>query len=329
MILVTGATGFLGSHLVKELVQQGKKVRALKRSTSVIPPILTDLPQELLQWHTGDILEIDSLREAFADVDYIYHCAAMVSFNPRRYEKMMKINVEGTANVVNIALEANIKKLVHVSSVAALGRKKDGEKITEKNTWSNSKLNSGYAISKFISETEVWRGREEGLKATIVNPSVILGPSYDWSEGSPALFKRAHKGMKFFTKGINGMVDVNDVTQVMIKCMESNVEGQRFIVNGDNVPFLNFFKQCAKHFDKPAPKIYVRKWMGTLAWWIDGIRTTFTGGEPLFTRETVRASRNRSFYVNQKVKDTFNFSFTPLEETIERTCKAFLAQHKS
>lgn len=329
MILVTGGTGFLGSRLIYRLIESGKVVRALKRKSGIVPPFLKSIPQEKLQWVEGDVLQIDSLRKALENITQVYHCAAMVSFNPSKYERMMKVNVEGTANMVNISIDKGIEKFVHVSSVAALGRKKDGEKITEDAMWTNSKLNSGYAISKFISETEVWRGREEGLKAVIVNPSVILGPTHDWSSGSAALFDRAHKGMKFFTKGINGMVDVEDVVSVMTLAMDSDVEGQRYIVNGDNVPFAHFFKECAKHFNRPAPNILVRRWMGALIWRLDKIRTLFSGAEPMFTKETVRASRNRSFYVNEKVKKTFNFEFTPMDLTIELTCKEYLNQHKA
>ncbi|MFT6850259.1 MAG: dihydroflavonol-4-reductase [Sphingobacteriales bacterium] len=329
MILVTGGTGFLGSRLIYKLIKGGKVVRALKRKSGKIPPFLDSIPKDQLEWVEGDVLKIDSIRKALENITQVYHCAAMVSFNPSKYERMMKVNVEGTANLVNISIDKGIKKFVHVSSVAALGRKKDGEKITEDATWSNSKLNSGYAISKFISETEVWRGREEGLKAVIVNPSVILGPTHDWSNGSAALFKTAHKGMKFFTKGINGMVDVEDVASVMILAMDSEIEGQRYILNGENVPFAHFFKQCAIHFNRKPPHILVRKWMGSLIWRIDKIRTIFSGAEPMFTKETVRASRNRSFYVNEKVKKAFDFEFTPMDKTIQSTCQAYLHQHKA
>lgn len=201
MILVTGGTGFLGSYLLRALVTAGKPVRALYRRH--IPDQLLDV-KDRVEWVQGDVLDVGSLEEAMQGVAQVYHCAAIVSFHPDRRAQMLKINVEGTANVVNIALDAGVKKLVHVSSVAALGRAKEQAAINERSQWEESSNNSYYAISKHLSEMEIWRGIAEGLPAVIVNPSIILGSGY-WHDGSGMLLKTPGKNFPIIPKASTGL----------------------------------------------------------------------------------------------------------------------------
>src|SRR6185295_8650851 len=180
LILVTGGTGFLGMQLLRELVKRGEKVRAIKRSGST--SFLEEEFTRQIEWVEGDVLHIPALEEAMSDCEKVYHCAAVVSFLPKDHERIMKVNVEGTANVVNVALEKKIKKLVHVSSVAAIGSSRNDEVVNESTEWESG--NSNYALSKFLGEREVWRGIAEGLNAVIVNPSLIIGAG-NWNEGPP------------------------------------------------------------------------------------------------------------------------------------------------
>ena len=175
-ILVTGATGFLGAYLLRQLVTQGHAIRALRRANS--PMHLVEDIADLVEWVEADILDIVALETAFEGVTHVYHCAAMVSFHPRDVDRMMKINVEGTANIVNLSLSFGVQKLVHVSSIAAVGRSKERPQLDESSKWTTSKLNTNYAISKYMGEQEVWRGHAEGLAVGIVNPAIILGSGF-------------------------------------------------------------------------------------------------------------------------------------------------------
>ncbi len=246
MILVTGGTGFLGSYLLRALVKAGKPVRALYRSR--IPDQVQDIADKV-EWFQGDVLDVCALEDAFAGITEVYHCAAVVSFQPDKRTEMMKINIEGTANVVNMAIDAGVRKLVHVSSVASLGRARQQDSLSEDSQWEESSNNSQYAISKHLSEMEIWRGIAEGLDAVIVNPSIILGSGF-WHDGSGMLLKNAWKEFPYYTEGVNGFVDVEDVVKAMIGLMESPVTKRRFILSGENWPYRQLFTEMARHLGK-------------------------------------------------------------------------------
>ena len=262
MILLTGATGLLGSHIAYELLQQGKKIRALKRKdsnstlTEKIFSFYTNEHIELLnsiEWVEGDVLDLGSLEDAMVGITHVYHCAAMVSFLPKEKDKMMQVNIEGTANVVNAAMHAGVKKLCHISSIAALGSTIDGSLITEETWWKNNPSNSYYAISKYGAEREVWRAAEEGLNVVIVNPSFIIGPG-DTSKSSSEAFGILRKGASWYTNGVNGYVDVRDVAHAAIKLIESDVLNQRFILNAANLSYRSFFDKVLVQLNKPKTK---------------------------------------------------------------------------
>jgi len=323
MILVTGGTGFLGSNLLRALVKAGKPVRALYRQQ--IPETLQDI-QSQITWFQGDVLDVISLEEAMQGITQVYHCAAVVSFQPAAHRSMLQINIEGTANVVNLALDAGVQKLVHVSSVAALGRTKEGAPVSEESEWIESRNNSQYAVSKYRSEMEVWRGVAEGLPAAIVNPSIILGSSY-WHDGSGALFKNAWKEFPFYTKGINGYVDVEDVVKVMCALMDSDISGERYLLSSENWSYYDLFAEMAAQLGKKPPHINVQSWLAEIVWRTEKVKGLFSGSKPLVTKETARTAQMKIYYNTDKILQALpEFRFTPLKQTIARVCKDFLQE---
>ena len=274
----------------------------------------------------GDLTDYDILEEAMKDVDEVYHCAAVVSFDPSDKKSIMTINVEGTKNMVNAALYCRVKKFCHVSSIAALGRALEGEPIDEESPWTQSKNNSVYSISKHEAEMEVWRGIAEGLNATIVNPSLILGAGR-WNTSSCELFATIAKGFPFYTEGVNGFVDVKDVVRAMIILMENNKFGQRYCLNGALISYKELFSLMADNFKVKAPHIKVGKTLSEIAWRIFWFFGKLQGKKPLITKETARtATRIYSYSSNKIIKD-LNFKFTPIDESIKYICEIYLDEH--
>lgn len=321
MILVTGGTGLLGSHLIRALVAAGKPVRALYRQQPL--PQLEDLSGRI-EWVPGDILDVSALEDAMAGVTQVYHCAAIVSFQAGDKDRLLKVNVEGTANVVNMALDAGVKKLLFVSSVAAIGRARAGVAINEECEWEDSRNNSRYSVSKFLGEMEIWRGIAEGLEAVIINPSVILGGGF-WKDGSGALFKNAWKEFPFYTQGVNGFVDVEDVVLAMIRLMDSDISGERFIISADNWNYQQLFTIMAEELGRKPPHIAVRPWMAELIWRLEKVKGMITGKRPLLTKETAHTAQMKVYYENRKVLNALpGFRFRPLQDTIKRIAAAYL-----
>lgn len=328
MILVTGATGLLGSYLLFDLLKSDEPVRALlhrPESLNHTRKIFAGLgaDEKLLdkvEWVDGDVLDYFSLLAAMNGVQKVYHCAAIVSFDPRDHQTMMKINVEGTANVVNASLETGVEKLCHVSSIASLGRTENSDIIDEKSQFKTTSYNSKYSLSKFAGEREVWRGTAEGLKAVIVNPSVILGYG-DAKKGSTRMFTTIYRNSMFYGKGINGFVDVQDVTRAMVGLMESNVQNERFVVSGGDYSYREIFTLIARGFGKRDPKWAVPNVALKIVWRIEWLRSMLTSVKPMITRETARTSKGNFYYATKKLHCTLNFEFTPIEKTISRTCQ--------
>ncbi|WP_320020329.1 NAD-dependent epimerase/dehydratase family protein [Labilibaculum manganireducens] len=332
MILVTGGTGLVGSHLLFDLLSKGNKVRALKRKNSNVEFVLTTFTyyssnaNELfksIEWIEGDMLDPFSLEDALDGIEDVYHCAALVSFSKEDGKNMQDINVEGTRNLVNACLDTNIRKFCMVSSIAALGSPEEGEDtVTEKTPWSPEEKRSGYSNSKFKSELEVWRGVEEGLNAVIVNPSIILGPG-QWDKGSSLLFKTVAKGLKYYTQGITGYVDVRDVSHSMIELMKSDIVNERFILNSENCTFEFVFKTIAKGLGIAGPTKYANPKMTEIAWRLALLKKIFFFKPSGFTKENARSAHNIKYYSNQKIKEALNFEFVPIEKSIKDTLKHY------
>lgn len=327
-ILVTGGTGFLGSYIIQQLVEKGYAVRALRRSNKLpgwIPAAtFEDTSTGSVEWVEGDILDVVSLEEAMEGTDAVIHSAALVSFAKKDRKDMYQVNVEGTANVVNIALEKNVRRLVHISSVAALGRTANGGHVNEEKKWEESKVNTHYAISKFKAELHVWRGIGEGLDAVILNPSTILGYG-DWHSSSCAIFRQVHDGFDWYTPGINGFVDVEDVAKAAIILLESDITEQRFIVNGDTWPFKKLQDTIAAGFGKKGPAKRTTPFLLGVAWRLEKLKSLFTGKKPLLTKESARVAQSQTWFDNDKLlKALPGFSFTPLEKTISKACDLYM-----
>jgi nucleoside-diphosphate-sugar epimerase len=321
-ILVTGASGFLGSYLLVTLRQLGYQVRALVRNQKRPAWIEADKLKDV-EWVEGDILDIISLEEAMEGMDVVIHSAAMVSFAPQDSKQLYQINTEGTNNVVNAALEKRIKRLVHISSVAALGRVAGGGWVDEKAKWKEGPLHTHYARSKFQAELHAWRGFSEGLDTVIVNPSTILGFG-NWEQSSCAIFKQLYDGFRWYTSGLNGFVDVEDVARATVLLLERAAGGQRYIVNGDTWTFQQLQYCIADGFGRKRPSMKASGILLGLAWRLEALRSWLTNKRPLLTRESARVAMSATRFDNRKLLNDFpEFSYTPLELTIRKACKKY------
>ncbi|MEO8412015.1 MAG: NAD-dependent epimerase/dehydratase family protein [Ginsengibacter sp.] len=313
-ILVTGAAGLVGEELVKQLLDAGYHVNAMYHTS------LLTITHPRLIIQQCDILDTTSLEEVMKGITHVYHCAAIVSYEPKDKYRLLKINIEGTENVVNACLNAHVQKLVHVSSVAALGRLRTGETVTEQMNWTEETSNSIYGKSKYLGELEVWRGIGEGLEAVIVNPSIILGGS-NWDSGSSALFKSAYSEFKWYSEGISGFVDVRDVARAMILLMNSNITGERFIVNAENLSYKEIFYLMAECFGKYPPPKKVTPFMGEIVWRLEVIKSAFTGKKHLLTKETARTAQATIKFNNGKILHALpGFHFTRVRKSVMDTC---------
>ncbi len=316
MILVTGGAGLVGNELIAQLLAQGKTVKAIYNKS----PLKFANSSSLISVPC-DILDVYALEDAMQDVTEVYHCAAIVSFAPKDEKKLYKINVEGTANVVNACLNAGVRKLVYVSSVAALGRIRVGEMINENMQWTPETSNSKYGHSKYLAEMEVWRGVAEGLNAVIVNPVIILGVG-NWNEGSSKLFKSVYDGFPYYSLGSSGFVDVKDVAKIMAQLMESNITAERFILSAENTTYQSVFNMMARAFGNKLPAKKITPLLAAIAWRVEAIKSKFTRASPLITKETAATSLAEVKFDNSKLfKFLPEFTYTNLEETISETCK--------
>lgn len=326
-ILVTGATGLTGKAIVNELIKNNHQVVALYRAGSDRSG--AGFNSAPVEWREADLLDIVALKEALTDVEYVIHTAATVSFIPKHQQQMFDVNVKGTANLVNSCLEAGIRKLCHISSVAALGpanSKKQARgvriEIDENNHWEDSSENSNYAKTKYLSELEVWRGIAEGLNAVIVNPSVIIGEG-DWTRSSTQLFRYVYNQNLFYTEGYINYVDVRDVAEICCQLLFSDIQAERFILNSGRISYKEFFAQIAEAMNRKKPTVKVGKNLAAIIWRIEAVRTWIMGSQPLITRETARSAYRNVFFKNEKIQQNLNHSFIPLETSIRRICRSF------
>ena len=305
----------MGKELITRLLNEGKTVRAVYNKTALV-----DFHSDNLQQFQCDILDVVGLEEAMKGVEQVYHCAAIVTFNPKRKQEMFKINIEGTANVVNAALDAGVKKMVHVSSVAALGRIREKEPINETMNWTEETSNSSYGQSKYLAEMQVWRGIGEGLDAVMVNPVIILGPG-DWDGGSSQIFKTVYNEFPWYADGTTGFVDVRDVVSAMTGLMDSNISAERFIISAENRSYAELFNLMAKAFGKKPPHKRVTANLAKIVWRLEAIKSFFTGKDPLVTKETAKTALAKVNFDNSKLKKFLpGFTYRSIEETVADTC---------
>lgn len=321
-ILITGATGLVGSHLLRYLHQAGfTRLRALRRPDSELS--LLGRLDDQIDWRVGDVLDADVLEAAMEGVDVVFHCAGLVSFQPRDHEALFRTNVQGTANMVNAALYQQVDQFIHVSSIAALGRSRNGQTIDETTRWERSPFNTRYGISKFQAEQEVWRGHAEGLSVAILNPAIILGGG-DWSKGPARFFPLIADGFTFYPSGNSGFVDVRDVVQLLVLLMQKNINGRRFIANAGHYSYREFFQHIAHYLNTSPPSVPVRSWMAEIAWRWSALQSFFTGQPPFLTRETARQSQRTFYYDNTRSLEELDFTYRDLEATIRETAQLYL-----
>lgn len=328
MILVTGGTGLVGAHLLLHLVENGENVRAIYRNLESIQKTknLFLLYQketlfEKINWIQADIIDIPSLEIAFKNVEYVYHCAALISFDPKDEELLRKTNIEGTANIVNFCLFNSVKKLCFVSSIAALGDLKENENtITEETEWNPEKPHSDYAISKYGAEMEIWRGQQEGLNSVIVNPGIIIGAGF-WEQGSGLLFKKVQKGLLFFTKGSTGVIAVTDVVKIMIQLMDSDVKNERFTLIAENITFQDLLNSIADSLKVKRPTIHATPFLVNIASKIDWFLSNILGQKRKLDRATAKASYTENHYSNAKIKTTLQTNFLDIHQYINNISK--------
>lgn len=318
--MVTGGTGFLGAYILRELVQQGFLVKAIRRPSSKLPFFLEKEVLDRVNWVEGDILDIPSLADAMEGIDTVIHAAAVVSYGHADKNRLYQVNIEGTKNVVNICLEKQVSRLVYVSSIAALGRKENGVVVDEATRWQDSPSNTHYSITKQRAELEVWRGFAEGLTGVVINPATIMGYG-NWNDGSCAIFKSAFKEFGWYTQGVNGFVAVEDVATAAVELMKTDINEERFIVCSANWSFKKLFDTLADGFAKKRPRRNATPFISAIAWRVEKLKSWITRVKPLITKESAKLANTHTYFDSSKLlKALPNFSYTPLEVAIKAAC---------
>ncbi len=325
MILVTGGTGLVGSHLLYHLLLKNDSVRAIHQKNSNLNAVKrvfqfyggdSDRLFNNIRWVEAGLNDIPELEKAFEDITFVYHCAAIVSFDSKDYKKMRKVNIYGTTNIVNLCISQKVTKLCFVSSVAAIENGVEGELMDETDNWNNSTDKSGYAITKYGAEMEVWRASQEGIPVVIVNPGVILGSGF-LHKGSGALFSNVQKGLKFYTEGVTGFIGVQDVVKIMIQLMESATINQRFVLVSENLSYREVLFMIADALGKQRPKVRINKFISNCIWRLEFVRSKITLSSPLLTKYTAKSALSNHPYTANKIKRVLNFDFEPIKNCIE------------
>jgi len=317
--------------LLYHLTLKDDKIRAIYRAESSLEKVkkvfsfyTDDIETQFskIEWFQADITDVPAMIPAFFDVKQVYHCAAFISFNSKDYREMRKINIHGTAIIANLAIDAKVDKICFVSSIAAVGEAKNNEFTTEECEWNKDADNSGYSITKYGAEMEIWRASQENVDVVIVNPGVILGSGF-WNTGSGKLFSQIFNGFKYYTEGITGFVSVQDVVKPMILLMNSDVKNERFILVSENKSFKELFFLIADAFGKRRPSKKIKKWQTEIFWRVAWLISKFTGKEPLLSKYSAKSAHSKSFYSSKKIEKVIDYNFEKLEKTIKRVVKNF------
>ena len=330
MILVTGATGFVGAHLLYQLAETNEHVRAIYRSEKTIEKVtevfsLYGADASLIskiEWFKADITDVPSMIPAFYGVKKVYHCAAFISFNPKDYREMRKVNIHGTAIIVNLSIDAKVNKICFVSSIASIGNSIYGEPSTEENEWNSQDDNSGYSITKFGAEMEVWRASQEGVDVVIVNPGIILGGGF-WNAGSGKLFTKIFHRLKFYTEGKTGFVGVKDVVKTMVFLTNSTIKNERFILVSENKSYKEVFFLIADALKKKRPYKRIHRWKMELLWRVSSFLSIITGKEPLLSKYAAKSANSTSLYTSKKVQEILPFKFQTIEAVVKEVSENY------
>jgi nucleoside-diphosphate-sugar epimerase len=334
MILVTGGTGLVGSHLLFKLVSNNTSVRAIYRRAHKLESVKkvfsyytddVDTFFNKIEWIEANINDVPSLEPAFIGVTNVYHCAAFISFEPNKYYELRKVNIKGTANIVNLCVSNNIEKLCYISSIAAIGNEPHEDTlITEETEWNPESDNSVYAITKYGAEMEVWRGTQEGVDAVIVNPGIILGPGFWKGGGSGSLFRQIYRGLQYYPKGSSAYVDVWDVVDCMTQLMDSTLKNERYILIAENLSFKTFQDKVAKALHVKPSKKEASSFLLSVAWRLDWLNQKVFGKRRKLSRQLAKSISSKTVFDNSKVKSDLDFSFTPIDESITKVSKYYL-----
>lgn len=307
-VLITGVSGIVGSHLTLDLLQKGYSIRLLIRNKSKAEALLQELIEFYglnislavanIEWFETDINDIPSLEIALKDISAVFHAAAVVSVYQSDTVLMNKVNIEGTANLVNISRDFGVEWFGFVSSVSTLGPNPEGL-VDEDYFWKPGKNHSIYSTTKYLSEQEVWRGQEEGLNVLVVNPGVIIGPS-DSSRSSARIFYQIQKGLPAFIDGSSGYVDARDVSAAMVHLWEKNVVGKRVILSAENLSTESYLKKVSSHFGVQAPKRKVSGWILNLAYRLDVLKSLLLGKRPLLSKDLIKMASSKNKYDNKR-----------------------------
>ena len=333
MILVTGGTGLVGSHLLFQLLKSNMAIRAIYRREKTLKRVkhvfsyFSDDAETLfnkIEWIEADINNIPQLQAAFKGITHVYHCAAFVSFEPDKYRLLRKINIEGTANIVNLCLSHKVEKLCYVSSIATIGHHSNPDKLIDEHTeWNPEDDNNVYAITKYGAELEVWRGTQEGLDAVIVNPGIIIGAGY-WNGGSSGnMFKRMHNGMSYYTTGVTGFVDVWDVVNAMQWLMTSTIKNEGFILVAESLSFKTVQTKIAEALEVKPPTKEAKPWILGIAWRLDWLNQKLFGKRRSLSKQAAKSTIRISKYDNTKLKNALDFEFKPINTSIDEVSQLF------
>jgi dihydroflavonol-4-reductase len=328
MVLVTGGTGLVGAHLLLHLVENEASVRAIYRNSESLEKtkmLFSIYKKESLfkkiEWIQADIIKIPSLKQAFENIDYVYHCAGLISFDPKDEDILRKTNIEGTANIVNFCIDFAVKKICFVSSIAALGDLKENEKqISEETEWNPEIYHSDYAISKYGAEMEIWRGQQEGVDTVVVNPGIILGPGF-WNQGSGLLFKKIADGFPFYTEGTTGFIAVTDVVEIMTALMKNKTANERFILVAQNSSFREILNTIADALQVKRPRFHATQLVVNIAYRIDGIISIVLNRKRILDKNSAKASYSKNYYSNEKISRELNFKFLDIHDYIKAISK--------
>jgi len=332
MILVTGGTGLVGSHLLVRLVQENEPVKATYRTlesiekTKKVFSYYTNTTKDLftnIEWLQADITDVPSMMPAFKGVKKVYHCAAVISFDPADYRTMRKVNIHGTAIIANLAIDAKVEKLCFVSSIATIGDDPKKEFANEENDWGGNEKNNGYAITKYGAETEVWRASQEGVDVVIVNPGVILGSGF-WDSGSGKMFTQIYKGFQFYSEGVTGFIGVKDVVGCMVQLMQSNCKNERFILVSENKSFKEVIFSIAEAFGKKKPTRCVQPWQASLLWRWEWLASKITSRKIRMSKYTAKTLFRKTYYSSEKCKKQLDVTFKSVEEVVKQVSKEYL-----
>lgn len=327
MFVITGANGLVGCHLISALLlNEINEIHCLIRAEQSKSQLLHDVSKisgksidallSRLQFSYGDILDIVFLEEVFEPNSIVIHAAASVSFDPKDRDLLLETNINGTKNVVDICLANKVNKLCYISSVAAIGRTENNNEITENTPWSESRLNSTYAVSKHYAELEVWRGGEEGLAMVIVNPTVILGYT-SLGNSSSSIIHSIKRGFPFTSKGVNGFVGATDVAKVVLQLITQSISNESYILSAENMAYDVLFHKIAKSLNKKSKFIIVQNWMKWItlptAWFLSKL----SNKPPFVTKEVFNTSMGTNLYSSKKLKSTTGFQFTPIAQVVD------------